>query len=165
MIRSACLAAAALAAASLPSATAAQATADSHHQATQRVALADWVQRVEAELARKLAFRTMNGREPESGVVRIKFNCSEDGRADKVSVLRSSGSRMLDIAAAKAVKRIAVMHPLATGINTDQIYYADILFAAGNDEYYQRRMASLQDGAMRNNGWFKAPDDNVIASR
>lgn len=165
MIRSACLAVAALAAASLPTPIAAQAAADRHHQAVQRVALADWVQRVETELAQQLDFRSMNGREPETGVVRVKFNCSEDGRADKVSVIRSSGSRMLDVAAAKAVKRIAVMHPLATGINTDQIYYADILFASGNDDHYQRRMASLRDGATRNNGWFKAPEVNLIASR
>lgn len=165
MIRSACFAAAALLATCLPFPVAAQNSPDSHHSASQRVILADWIARVENELGRQLAAQRISGRDTDTGVVRIKFNCSDDGRTDKVSVARSSGSSVLDVAATRVVKRIAVMHPLATGINTDQIYYADIMFTSGDDQSYRRQMTAMRDAALKNNGWFKPPEDPVIASR
>lgn len=165
MIRSLCRATV-LSAACLSFPVAAQApAADVHHEATQRVLLAAWISRVEDELGKQLAFQRMAGRGAGTGVVRVKFNCSEDGHTDKVEVARTSGSRMLDLAAANAVKRIAVMHPLASGMKTDQVYYADIVFASGEDRAYQRQMKSQQEAARNANRWFKSPDDHTIASR
>lgn len=142
----------------------AQAVADPHHATISQVTLAAWIERVEDELARTLASQRLNDRGSQNGIVRIKFNCSEDGHADKVTILRPSGSPALDRAALGAVKRIAVMHPLATGIRTDQLYLADILFATEENSTYDRRLAALRAGATKTNGWFKAPQTVVTAS-
>lgn len=166
MIRPSIVATAAvLVAACLAPPLAARPADDGHHAADRPVALADWINRIETEVDRQLAAQRTGNRVDRTGVVRVKFNCSETGRTDKVSVLRSSGSLDLDLAAAQAVRRVAVMHPLATGIRTDQVYFADIVFGTADNESYRHERALRRDAAAKTNAWFQAPGRAALASR
>lgn len=126
----------------------------------ERVTLQQWGQRVGDELNRRMRYpRPMSGQSAATGVVKVKFNCSDSGRPDKVALLRSSGSRVLDQAALSAVQRIATLHPLPDGMRHDQQYQAVLLFESDQDRY-DAMLKTIRSDATKTNGWFK---DKVIA--
>ena len=128
------------------------------------VTLAAWSARVEKALDRTLYYpAAMGGRLPGSGTVRVKFNCSDSGRPDKVSLYKSSGDRDLDRAAVAAVSRIASLHPLPDGMSHGQKYVATILFATSQDEYDQQ-LRVLRADAVKSNAWFKGPANIALLS-
>lgn len=147
------IAAAAFAAACvlLPGQACAQATTPA-----EKVSLQQWSQRVEKALDQQIRYPTLMGGQPfATGLVRVKFNCSENGSPDKVSLAKSSGSGALDRAAIRAVKRIVTLHPLPDGMKHDQQYQAVLLFE--NDPVrHERAMKTVRDDAVKSNGWFKS---------
>lgn len=121
------------------------------------VTLVAWAQRVGLTLDTQMTrFRAPLGRERPSGVVRIKFNCSDSGKPGDVSVYRSSGNPWLDRAALQAVQRVATLHPLPDGMSHSQRYVATLLFA-NSDEEYAHAIAKIRDEQLRSNAWFKGP--------
>ena len=114
-----------------------------------------WSQRIGQELDRRMYFPSIPlGREKPSGVVRVKFACSESGRPDQVSVYQSSGNRWLDKAALDAVRKVATLHPLPDGMSHQQRYVATLLFAQSPEDY-DRQIGVLRAAAVNNNAWFK----------
>lgn len=119
------------------------------------VTLAEWTERLDGLLEQELVYPTPNyDREPDRGIVRVKFNCSESGRPDKVTILKSSGHASLDRAAIRAVSRLASLHPLPTGFKPDQKYEAILVFASSSTDPALR--TSMQE-QVRRNGWYVDP--------
>jgi protein TonB len=131
--------------------------ATSNHS-SDAVTFKTWAIRIQKELDRNLRYPSdLMGDYPRGGVVRVKFNCSDDGRPDKVTIARSSGNRLLDKAALHAVQRMASMHPLPASFAHDQKFAALIQFdgIGGPDgDLYQKKV--LEEAA-RDNAWLDQP--------
>lgn len=126
------------------------------------ITFAQWTKRIQGELNRNLEYPTgLFGREPAAGEVRIKFNCSDSGRPDKVSLQKSSGSSALDGAALRAVQHIVTLHPLPDGFGHDRRYVAVVLFDI-DAERMAKRQAAVGAEVKRLNAWYKAP---VVAAQ
>ncbi len=154
------LTAAALAAAGIftPGIAQTQATSGQANSAQEIVTFAAWRDRVQKALDRGLHYaRPMPGMGNASGIVRVKFNCSDTGRPDKVTIARSSGSRRLDRMALKAVDRIATLHPLPQGFRHDQSIEAMILIAYGSEREYRQKRDRMIAEAKRRNARFDDP--------
>ncbi len=129
----------------------------------EQVTLVQWGERVGKELNQRIRYPTMIGGIPfATGVVRVKFNCSENGRPNNVAVIKGSGSRALDKAAVEAVQHVATLHPLPDGMGHDQPYQAVILFETDQNAY-DRALARIRADAVKSNAWFKGP--GVAASQ
>jgi TonB family protein len=125
------------------------------HTSTDYVAFDEWINRVQNLLVRNL--QHSQGISPYSsgtGVVRIKFNCSDSGKPDKVTLKKSSGDLMLDRAALRAMSRVATLHPLPTGFNHGQRFEAEVVFAS--DEY-DARLKAMAAEQTRHNAWYHDP--------
>ena len=121
----------------------------------ERVTLVQWGERVNKELNKQIHYPTLIGGQPfATGMVRVKFNCSESGRPDKVTLLKSSGSRALDRAAVAAMQHVATLHPLPDGMGHDQQYQAVILFET-DQAAYDSGLKAMQAEAVKTNAWFK----------
>ncbi|WP_375381469.1 energy transducer TonB [uncultured Sphingomonas sp.] len=119
------------------------------------VTLVSWAQRVGHELNAHMHDPfDMAGRERPSGVVRIKFNCSESGKPGGVAVYKSSGNPWLDRAALDAVRHVATLHPLPDGMSHQQRYVATLLFATSYEDY-EEGIAKLRAEQLKSNAWFK----------
>lgn len=94
--------------------------------------------RLEGALRYPYAFR-----EPTpSGGVSVTFKCSEDGAPAAIRVVRRSGSSRLDRAAVAAIHRIKSLHPLPAGMSRNQLFQANIIFAA-DERILAREQAAL----------------------
>lgn len=83
----------------------------------------------------------------------VKFLCSESGAPSDVTLVKSSGSKQLDAAALRAVKKVVSLHPLPDGMLSTQKYQAMLLFA--KDEIsHKRQMVQLRQKALEANKWF-----------
>ena len=121
------------------------------------VTLVAWAQRVGRALDGQMRPpRAPLGLERPSGIVKIKFNCTESGKPGDVSVYKSSGNRWVDQAALRAVQRVATLHPLPDGMSHKQRYVATMLFANGYEDQ-DRMMADLRAEQAKSNAWFKGP--------
>ena len=111
----------------------------------------EWAARVGGDIGRHMAFpREALGQDVGGGVVRVQFRGSETGKPSDVMIKTSSGSRQLDAAGARAVRRIATLNPLPDGIAPDQKYEAVLLFAASEQDR-DRQFAILKADAVRQN--------------
>ena len=132
------------------------------------VSLEAWSAQVEKSLGEQLRYPVSRQGDYDQGMVEVTFRCSDAGRPDKVILGKSSGSRQLDRAAVRAVERIASLHPLAKGVNHDQVYKARLMFgvqyAGDSGKAWQRRLAAMQQGAIDNNGWLKRRNDGATGS-
>lgn len=117
------------------------------------VSLNAWSGRVVRALDRNLYYPIPIRGVPDEGVASVKFLCSEDGTPAKVAIVKSSGSRVLDAAAVRAVRRIVTLHPLPDGITHDQPFQANILYAT-SQEKLDRQVAALLAEAKNRNAWF-----------
>jgi TonB family protein len=116
--------------------------------------LAAWSKRVFRDLDRVLVDPSvLPGRSPETGIVAVKFNCSERGAPAGVALYKSSGSHRLDNATVRAVQRIATLHPLPARMMHDQQFVVRVLFANSEDSARQQ-VARMQDDAAKTNAWF-----------
>lgn len=122
------------------------------HVTAPKVTVSQWSRTMTRNLDDRLEYpRFLVGR--TQGVVRLKFLCSESGAPSDVAVLQSSGSRQLDQAALRAVRRIPTLHPLPDGVAHDQKYVATILFAQ-DQASHDRQMALLVREAQDHNKRF-----------
>lgn len=116
--------------------------------------LAAWSTRVFRDLDHQLISPVgLFGREPPTGIVAVKFNCSESGAPAGVAVYKSSGSRVLDAQTVRAVQRIATLHPLPMGMSHGQQFIVRVLFAP-TAESADRQMRKLRQEADQANAWF-----------
>jgi periplasmic protein TonB len=100
--------------------------------------VAQWSQRIGHSLNQQIVYpRQMGIANFNEGVARVGFHCSEDGRPDGVSLIRSSGSRDLDRAAMQAVQSIRTLHPLPDGVSHERGMEAWVAFAP-DEESLQR---------------------------
>ena len=88
-----------------------------------------------------------------TGVVAVKFNCSETGAPIDVALYKSSGSRNLDEATLRALRRVATLHPLPVGMTHGQKFVVRVLFA-DSPAGAERQMDQLRAEARKNNEWF-----------
>lgn len=139
----------------LPGAVIAQTAGMQHHtDPNTRVTLAEWTQRMQSELQRQMVAPTGVYDQLSEGAVRIKFNCSEDGRPSKVTLLKSSGRPAVDRAALRAVRSMASLHPLPTGFTPETRYEAIVLFA---NDTWDRRIALNDAERIKRNSWYHDP--------
>ncbi|KQX19501.1 hypothetical protein ASD17_13355 [Sphingomonas sp. Root1294] len=117
------------------------------------IAFAPWAQRISGTIGDQLVYpRPMFGRESPSGIVQVKFGCSESGAPSDVSIYRSSKDRRLDSEALRAVRKIASLHPLPRGFSSDEHYVAVIIFADG-EASMKRQMKTVRRDADQRNAW------------
>lgn len=156
MFRKLCLATASIAITlALPVAAPAFGQHAEHSTAGKLVTLSEWTVRMTRLLDQEMRYpRPAFGREAASGMVRVKFNCSEDGRPDKVILLKSSGDPNTDQAALRAVKRLASLHPMPTGFTPEQKFEAVLILASSADD---PRLKSTGVELTGRNGWYKDP--------
>jgi periplasmic protein TonB len=129
------------------------------------VTFAQWRDRVQAELATNIHYpRAMAGRSLENGLVRIKFNCSDTGRADKVTLARTSGSSQLDRAALAAVSRISSLHPLPADFAHGQAFQAMVMFYTGSDDDYRRKIEKIRAEASQMNAHFGSTQIALVST-
>ena len=113
-----------------------------------------WSAKVFKDLDQGLRYpSSLAGMPVHTGVVAVKFNCSETGAPAGIEIQKSSGHRDLDHATMRAVKRISTLHPLPTGLSNNQKYIVRVLFA-NSAEDLQRKSAEMRAEAARNNAWF-----------
>ena len=99
--------------------------------------LAQWVERIDAQLSDNLD-RTARQVGDSSGVVMLKFNCTEDGKAANVAVAKSSGNPRIDRAAIRAVNMVESFHPLPRGLGHGQPIMAVLSYDTSPREHEQR---------------------------
>lgn len=122
-----------------------------------------WSNRVFNELDKHLRVLPSVGPEgPQTGIVAVKFNCSESGAPAGVSLLRSSGNREFDRATLRAVREIVTLHPLPTGLSHEQKYVVRVLFAP-SQESAKRQLVQMQREATQNNAWFDKGSRSIAA--
>lgn len=131
-----------------------------HTTPGQIVKLAEWSKRMQTELERNLVYPVAFGGQRLDGVVRVKFNCSDNGRPDKVTLLKSSGSTLTDRAAMRAVSKMASLHPLPTGFKPTTRYEAIVVFAT--DAQDSRLNVSATELKKRNS-WYHDPEVAAVA--
>jgi len=127
----------------------------------------EWAKGISTSLDRDLKY-PRNIREV-AGAVSVGFSCSDTGETKEISVLRSSGSRALDIAATRAVSRIRNMHPMPEGTATGQRFQADLFFAQSS-EGLRAQQARLERDLRRSPQHFASATQkpvriSVLASR
>lgn len=116
--------------------------------------LAIWSERVFADISRKIKYPEPLANLPVStGVVAVKFNCSESGAPAGIELSKSSGYRDLDRATLKAVAKVATLHPLPTGLNHDQVYVVRVLFSNSAADR-NAQIKKMTEEAARSNSWF-----------
>jgi len=125
------------------------------------VTMAEWSKRVQAELQRQMVYPTGPGRETASGMTRITFNCSEDGRPSNVRLLKGSGTASVDRAALRAIGGMASLHPLPTGFAPATRYEALVLFTHDAEDPLDVTVKAEQ---VRRNAWYRDPPTAVISA-
>ncbi len=108
----------------------------------------NWSSRVAQSLDTELTYPRPLGREDyHQGLSKIAFRCNDNGVPSDVSIVSSSGSRDLDVAAMRAVQGISTLHPLPDGIGHDQAFQAWVVFA-GSEQDRSRMLQSVRHDAM-----------------
>ena len=108
-----------------------------------RDAATQWASVVSRDLNKTLRYPSFLGpQQPATGVVSVRFNCSDDGRAANVVVTRRSGSQVLDRAAINAISQIRSLHPIPGELASNQLVQANIYFAA-DESQLQRQVAQM----------------------
>lgn len=109
-----------------------------------------WSSTVTRELNRNLRYpRPINGRMADTGLVKVKFECSEAGLPDAVALSRPSGVRSLDKAALRAVSGIKSLHPMPDAFRPDQRFEAHIFFASSEADLERQIARNRREDAAR----------------
>ena len=137
--------------------------APAHAQEKSAPTLAAWSDRVFDDLGKVTKYPGAIGNLPTpEGVVAVKFNCSESGAPENVTLVEKSGHRDLDNATLRAVRRIASLHPLPEGMNHRQAIIVRVLYA-NSEQDTRRKLAKLQADAARSNAWFGRSNSDTAA--
>lgn len=116
--------------------------------------LAAWSKNITAKIEDGLHYPSrMGSGRSVSGIVSVRFHCSDTDAPTDVVVYRKSGERSLDVAATRAVSQIRTLHPMPLNLKSDQQYEANILFAESYAESVDL-MAKMRKEAIRRNAWF-----------
>lgn len=116
--------------------------------------LASWSERVFRDLSRNIKLPVPIGNLPQStGIVAVKFNCSESGAPAGIELSKSSGHRDLDRATLKALGKVATLHPLPHGLTHGQVYIIRVLFLNSAD-HKNSQMKKMTKEAAQTNMWF-----------
>ena len=101
-----------------------------------QAAMEEWSQDVTRSLNRGLiqSERFSNTR-PQSGIVQVRFTVDADGKAENVSLYRSSGHAPTDRVATRAVRWIASLDDAPVQNLSDQTFQANIIFAPDTHEH------------------------------
>lgn len=90
-----------------------------------------FVETVSKDLDRKLKAATYGRNAPRGeGITIVRFSRDASGDTADVSLYRASGNRRLDRAAMRAVGRLTSLDRVPSGVEADQIYQANIVFAS-----------------------------------
>lgn len=117
----------------------------------EQVTLARWSDRVTRQLDRSLRYPAAPfGRSEPSGLVKVRFQCSEDGRPATVTLGRTSGARSLDREAIRAVTNIKSLHPMPEDMRPDQQFEAHIVFALSQADLNRQIAAMKREEASQN---------------
>lgn len=130
---------------------------------SEEVTLSIWSARFSNALDRELRYPAPIRGDWRTGVVYVKFHCSESGAPADVAIYKSSGAHVLDAAAIRAVKNIATLHPLPGGMKNDQAFRAVVLFSSSQEEH-DRQLAQLSKEALHANQWFGKSQSDQMAS-
>ena len=123
-----------------------------------RDGVTQWAAAVSRDLDRSLKFqRFMRPQQHATGIVSVRFNCSDDGRAVNLVVTRHSGSRVLDGAAIQAISQIRSLHPIPGELASNQLVQANIYFAADESELQQQQAQLRRERAA---SWAAGKGDN-----
>ncbi|SDA36569.1 energy transducer TonB [Sphingomonas sp. NFR15] len=121
--------------------------------ATESPTLAAWSDRVYRAVEEHLTYpHDVFGRY-STGVVAVKFRCSETGAPADVELYKSSRAPDLDQAALRAVRRIATLHPLPDGMPHNQRIVMRVLFA-DTPETAAQEIRHMRIEAAQANAWF-----------
>jgi len=116
--------------------------------------LAAWSQRVFRDLSRQMRDPVEARSEVmPTGIVAVKFGCSESGAPSSVQLYKTSGNRRLDRAAMRAVSKIATLHPLPARLRHEQQYIVRVLFA-NSGSGAEREIRKMQAEAVKSNAWY-----------
>lgn len=115
--------------------------------------LTAWSERVFHDIDDHLNYPVSPLNQMPTGIVAVKFNCDDTGAPAGVTLYKSSGSRNLDEATLRAVRRVANLHPLPVGMLHGQQFVIRILFA-DSQASAERQMVQIRADARKNNLWF-----------
>lgn len=99
-------------------------------------------QDIDANIGQEIRKYRMRGQTP-TGVASVRFLCSDTGEPTAVELTRRSSNRQLNNVARSAVSGVKTLHPLPLGVGPDQVFVANIVVAA-DDQEYARHMNSLR---------------------
>ena len=91
---------------------------------------AAFVDRISNDLNRQLVQADKFNEPIKDGIVIVRFTRSEEGEAQDIHLYRKSGRTGLDRLARKAVARLETLDALPSGVERDQLYQANIIFAS-----------------------------------
>ncbi|RZL02395.1 MAG: hypothetical protein EOO89_29565, partial [Pedobacter sp.] len=126
--------------------------------------LAAWSKNITAKIEDGLHYPSrMGSGRSFSGIVSVRFHCSDTDAPTDVVVYRKSGERSLDVAATRAVSQIRTLHPMPKPHN---LTHSRIQTPARDAK------SGVEDGSVANghghgaarDGYVTAPDTNTITS-
>lgn len=86
-----------------------------------------------------------------TGVVSVRFHCSDEGRPTAIELSQRSANAGLNSIARRAVSRLRNMHPLPAGVADGQVFEATILVASDSYEH-NRQLAALRQRQQESGG-------------
>lgn len=90
----------------------------------------EFVEKVSRDLDRQLRVAARSEDAPNGeGISIVRFTRASDGDAENVKLYRASGKRGFDRIAMRAVTRLRSLDSTPAGIEQDQVYQANIIFA------------------------------------
>ncbi|WFL78380.1 TonB family protein [Altererythrobacter arenosus] len=99
-------------------------------------AMESWTESVQQTLDRRLIDSVWAARvEPVSGIVQLRFQLDEQGRATDLEVYRSTGHRRTDTVAARAVRHLRNLDEVPVSNPHQRTFQANIIFAQNPEEF------------------------------
>ena len=118
--------------------------------APSRPTVAVWSQKITTQLTRHLASpRGYGPSDYAEGTVSVRFSCGEDGKPASIALFRSSGDRVIDFAAMRAIRHLTTLHPMPSAIRQDVKVQANIIFAANEDSLARQQVVLRRNEAQR----------------
>ena len=118
--------------------------------AMSRPTVAVWSQKIAHQLDRHLANpRGLGGLDYPDGTVSVRFSCGDDGKPASVALFRSSGDRVADGAALRAIARLSTLHPMPAAIRHNVTIQANIIFAADEESLARQQVLLRRNESQR----------------
>lgn len=96
-----------------------------------------------------------------SGVVSLRFHCSEEGVPTAIEYTQRSDSADLNAIARRSVAKLRNLHPLPAGVGDHQVFEATIIVASDRDQF-DRQLAAFRERAAAQYA-LGSPRPNVLA--